>query len=121
MLKSTMPVKRGYDPESNSTEGFAAAVAVAASVDVVVFVGGNRICEGGQGQCGAHWKSEGHDRPLRLANVALHWMTELEQLPDELKMSVVAKPDRTYRHWMEPHFTISAMACYGQFQYTAAH
>lgn len=61
--------ERGYDPESNSTKGFAAAVAVAASVDVVVFVGGNRICEGGQGQSGAHCKSEGHDRPLRLANV----------------------------------------------------
>lgn len=60
--------ERGYDPESNSTEGFAAALAVAASADVVVFVGRKRICEGGQGQSGAHCKSEGYGRPLRSAN-----------------------------------------------------
>ena len=53
----------GCDVESNDTSGFAAAVAAAKAADAVVFVGGNRNCEGGQGVGGAHCESEGHDRP----------------------------------------------------------
>ena len=53
----------GCDVESNSTAGFAAAVALAKAADVVLYVGGNRNCEGGQGHGGAHCESEGHDRP----------------------------------------------------------
>eukprot|EP01052_Picozoa_sp_SAG31_P041756 SAG31_NODE_6419_length_2027_cov_1.037344_2_plen_295_part_00 len=50
----------GCDVESNSTSGFADAVAAAKAADVVVYVGGNRNCEGGQGKGGAHCESEGH-------------------------------------------------------------
>lgn len=179
--------ERGCDPESNSTDGFAAAVVAAASADVVVFVGGNRNCEGGQGHGGAHCESEGHDRPdLEMPGVqtqlmqalyavnknvvlaalaggpismnweaehlpaiviiwyggqqmgtaladALHgtaspagrspytWVTGLEQLPDELEMSVVAKPGRTYRHLDgTPLYAFGYGMSYGQFQYTSA-
>eukprot|EP01062_Namystynia_karyoxenos_P059329 TRINITY_DN50774_c0_g1_i1.p1 TRINITY_DN50774_c0_g1~~TRINITY_DN50774_c0_g1_i1.p1 ORF type:complete len:790 (+),score=201.72 TRINITY_DN50774_c0_g1_i1:72-2372(+) len=54
---------RGCDVESADTSGFAAAVTAAAAADLVLFVGGNRNCEGGQGKGGAHCESEGHDRP----------------------------------------------------------
>jgi hypothetical protein len=50
---------RGSDVESTNTSGFAAAVAAAAEADVVIYVGGNRNCEGGQGDGGAHCESEG--------------------------------------------------------------
>lgn len=59
----TVSYTRGCDPESNSTDGFAEAVVAAKAADVVIFVGGNRNCEGGQGVGGAHCESEGHDRP----------------------------------------------------------
>ena len=58
-----MTFDHGCDVESNVTDGFGSAVASAKAADVVVFVGGNRNCEGGQGHGGAHCESEGHDRP----------------------------------------------------------
>lgn len=54
---------RGCDVESSDTSGFAAAVSAAKGADAVIYVGGNRNCEGGQGKGGAHCESEGHDRP----------------------------------------------------------
>ena len=73
-----MSYAHGVDPESNSTAGFAAAVAAAAAADVVVFVGGNRNCEGGQGVGGAHCESEGHDRPdLAMPGVQTQLLKEL--------------------------------------------
>lgn len=58
-----MTYSKGCDVESFNVSGFAQAVADASVADVVVFVGGNRNCEGGQGKGGPHCESEGHDRP----------------------------------------------------------
>ena len=53
---------KGCDVESNDTSGFAAAVAAAKAADMVVFVGGNRNCEGGQG-VGGHTCSDPKECP----------------------------------------------------------
>eukprot|EP01059_Diplonema_ambulator_P010942 TRINITY_DN20956_c0_g2_i1.p1 TRINITY_DN20956_c0_g2~~TRINITY_DN20956_c0_g2_i1.p1 ORF type:complete len:756 (+),score=253.23 TRINITY_DN20956_c0_g2_i1:144-2270(+) len=60
---ATVTYSYGVDVESNVTSGFADAVEKAKTADVVFFVGGNRNCEGGQGQGGVHCEGEGHDRP----------------------------------------------------------
>ena len=89
----TVRYARGCDVESNDTSGFDEAVTAAKGAELVVFVGGNRNCEGrsalmhryvrftlcahptlvsttiacsllgGQGVGGGHCESEGHDRP----------------------------------------------------------
>ena len=53
---------KGCDVESNDTSGFAAAVAAAKAAELVVFVGGNRNCEGGQGH-GGHTCSDPKECP----------------------------------------------------------
>lgn len=68
----------GCDVESNDTSGFSAATAAAKAADLVIFVGGNRNCEGGQGHGGAHCESEGHDRPdLEMPGVQTQLLKEL--------------------------------------------
>ena len=68
----------GCDVENNDTSGFPAATAAAKAADLVIFVGGNRNCEGGQGHGGAHCESEGHDRPdLEMPGVQTQLLKQL--------------------------------------------
>ena len=81
---------RGCEPESNDTSGFAAAAALAAAADAVVFVGGNRNCEGGQGVGGAHCESEGHDRPdMRMPGVQTALLQRLLAVNPRLTLVLV--------------------------------
>ena len=53
----------GVNVEDNNTSEFPEVLAAAETADAVIFVGGNRNCEGGQGKGGAHCEGEGRDRP----------------------------------------------------------
>ena len=90
----------GCDVESNDTSGFEAAVAAAKAADVVVYVGGNRNCEGGQGHgghvcanssaCPTHCESEGHDRPdLAMPGVQTQLLKELHAANPNVVLAVL--------------------------------
>jgi len=90
----------GCDVESNDTSGFAAAVAAAKAADVVVYVGGNRNCEGGQGHgghtcantsaCPTHCESEGHDRPdLEMPGMQTALLKELHAANSNVVLAVL--------------------------------
>ena len=80
----------GVDVESNDTSGFDAAVAAASAADVVVFVGGNRNCEGGQRQGGAHCEGEGQDRPdLQMPGEQTALITRLRSATKTLILAIL--------------------------------
>eukprot|EP01064_Diplonema_japonicum_P002689 TRINITY_DN11729_c0_g1_i1.p1 TRINITY_DN11729_c0_g1~~TRINITY_DN11729_c0_g1_i1.p1 ORF type:complete len:751 (+),score=181.34 TRINITY_DN11729_c0_g1_i1:41-2254(+) len=80
----------GVAVESNDTSGFADAVAQAKTADYVIFVGGNRNCQGGQGKGGVHCEGEGHDRPdLQMPGQQTKLMQQLYQVNKNFILVVV--------------------------------
>lgn len=83
----TVEYAMGCDQESNSTDGFAKAKALASEADVTVLFLGLRNCEGGQGRGGPRCESEGHDRPDLSLPGAQHALAKM--LVDETDTPVV--------------------------------
>eukprot|EP00750_Incisomonas_marina_P014366 INCI17645.3.p1 GENE.INCI17645.3~~INCI17645.3.p1 ORF type:complete len:471 (-),score=72.67 INCI17645.3:331-1743(-) len=85
----TVRYARGCDVESNDTSGFDEAVTAAKGAELVVFVGGNRNCEGGQGVGGGHCESEGHDRPdLAMPGVQTQLLQNLTAVNDKVVLAL---------------------------------
>eukprot|EP00397_Hematodinium_sp_SG-2012_P043965 GEMP01048995.1.p1 GENE.GEMP01048995.1~~GEMP01048995.1.p1 ORF type:complete len:495 (+),score=77.37 GEMP01048995.1:34-1485(+) len=94
---------RGSDVEKPDTSGYEEALAIAHGADAIIYVGGNRNCEGGPGKGGRHCESEGYDRPdIDLPVVQTNLIKKLYEINRNIVFAVITGSPISF-NWEAEH------------------